>query len=58
MKKMIGIKVEPEIKKMLQKLADQESRNLSNFCYYAIKNYVKEHYQVDVELEDKKKANP
>jgi predicted transcriptional regulator len=55
MKKMIGIKVEPEIKKVLQKLADQESRNLSNFCYYAIKNYVKEHYQIDLDLKDKKK---
>ena len=54
MKKMIGIKVEPEIKKVLQELADQESRKLSNFCYYAIKNHVKEHYQIDIEQEAKK----
>ena len=51
---MIGIKVEPEIKKVLQKIADQESRNLSNFCYYAIRNYVKEHFKVDIEKEAKK----
>ncbi len=34
---MIGIKVEPRIKKKLQKLVNKESRNLSNFCYHAIK---------------------
>lgn len=55
---MIGIKVEPEIKRALQKLADQESRNLSNFCYHAIKNYVQQHYQIDIELKEKKKPNP
>ena len=38
---MIGIKVELEVKKVLQKIADGESRNLSNFCYHAIKVYVK-----------------
>jgi predicted transcriptional regulator len=54
MKKMIGIKVEPEIKKILQELAEKESRNLSNFCYYAIRNYVKEHFQIDIEKESKK----
>ena len=43
---MIGIKVEPEIKKVLQKLADDESRNLSNFCFHAIKVYVKEHFKI------------
>ena len=54
MKKMIGIKVEPEIKKVLQKLASNESRNLSNFCYYAIKKYVQEHFQIDIEKEANK----
>lgn len=51
---MIGIKVEPEIKKELQKLAQEESRNLSNFCYHAIKVYVKEHFEVDIEKKIKK----
>jgi predicted transcriptional regulator len=54
MKQMIGIKVDPEIKKTLQKLADKESRNLSNFCYHAIKIYVKEHFKVNIEKETKK----
>jgi len=51
---MIGIKVEPEIKKVLQKLADDESRNLSNFCFHAIKVYVKEHFKIDIEKKPKK----
>ena len=54
MKEMIGIKVEPKVKKTLQKLADQESRSLSNFCYYAIKTYVKEHFDIDIEKDSKK----
>jgi predicted transcriptional regulator len=53
MKEMIGIKVEPEIKKTLQKLAEKESRNLSNFCYHVIKIYVKEHFGVDIEKDAK-----
>ena len=51
---MIGIKVEPEIKEVLQKLADQESRNLSNFCYHTIKIYVKDHFKIDIEKQPKK----
>jgi predicted transcriptional regulator len=54
MKQMIGIKIEPEIKKVLQKLADDESRNLSNFCFHAIKIYVKEHFKIDIEKKPKK----
>ncbi len=50
---MIGIKVEPEIKEALQKLADQESRNLSNFCYHAIKVYVKDYFKIDIEKQPK-----
>ncbi len=51
---MIGVKVEPEIKKKLQKLAEKESRNLSNFCYHAIRSYVKEYFNIDIEKETKK----
>ncbi len=54
MKQMIGIKVEPKIKKLLQKLANSESRNLSNFCYHAIKIYIKEHFDIDIEKEANK----
>jgi len=53
MKQMIGIKVEPKIKKILQKLANEESRNLSNFCYHAIKIYVKDHFDIDIEKKAK-----
>ena len=48
---MIGIKVEPKIKKISQKLTNGESRNLSNFCYHAIKIYVKDHFNIDIEKE-------
>lgn len=51
---MIGIKIESKIKKILQKLADKESRNLSNFCYHAIKVYVKEHFDIDIEKDVEK----
>jgi predicted transcriptional regulator len=54
MKEMIGVKVEPNIKKTLQELANKESRNLSNFCYHAIKIYVKEHLNIDIEKEPEK----
>lgn len=51
---MIGIKVDPKIKKVLQKIADSESRNLSNFCYHAIKVYVRKHFDIDIEKDTKK----
>ena len=51
---MIGIKIDPEVKQVLQKLADDESRKLSNFCYHAIKVYVKEHFKIDIENKPKK----
>jgi hypothetical protein len=51
---MIGIKVEPNVKEALQRLADQESRNLSNFCYHALKIYVKEHYNIDIDKKPEK----
>ena len=54
MKQMIGIKIKPEAKAALQKLADGESRNLSNFCFHAIKIYVKEHFKIDIEKKTKK----
>ena len=53
MKEMIGIKVEPRIKKALQKLANEESRSLSNFCYHAIKIYVKDYFKIDIEKQPK-----
>jgi predicted transcriptional regulator len=47
MKIMLGIRVEPELKKLLQKLADEENRSLSNFAINAILTFIKEHKGVD-----------
>jgi len=43
MKIMIGIKVDPEFKEFLQKMAAEENRSLSNFIKHAIKTYIKDH---------------
>lgn len=51
---MIGIKVEPEFKEFLQKMADEENRSLSNFIKHAIKTYIKEHKDVTWEKPEKK----
>ncbi|MFZ7128141.1 MAG: DUF1778 domain-containing protein [Desulfobacterales bacterium] len=40
---MLGIRVEPELKKLLQKLADEENRTLSNFVLNAVMTYLQEH---------------
>ena len=44
---MIGIKVDPEFKEFLQKLAEGENRNLSNFITNAILTYLKDHKNID-----------
>ena len=44
---MLGIRVEPELKDLLQKLADEENRSLSNFVFNAIITYIKEHNNID-----------
>lgn len=44
---MIGIKVDPEFKEFLQKLAEDENRNLSNFIINALLTYIKEHKGID-----------
>jgi predicted transcriptional regulator len=54
MKKMIGLKVDPKIKKNLEELAEAESRSLANFCYHAIKIYAQEHHGVDIKKGVKK----
>ena len=45
---MIGLTVEPDLKEQLQKLANEENRNLSNFCLHAVLSYVKEHKDIDL----------
>ncbi len=44
---MLGIRIEPKLKKILQELADKENRSLSNFVIHAILTYIKEHKGVD-----------
>jgi predicted transcriptional regulator len=39
---MIGIKVSPELKKLLQETARDENRSLSNFIKHCILTYLKE----------------
>ena len=56
MKIMIGLRVEPEFKEFLQKLADEENRTLSNFINHALLTYIQEHKGVDWRKESDKKA--
>jgi uncharacterized protein (DUF1778 family) len=53
MKIMLGIRVEPKLKDLLQKLADEENRSLSNFVINAILTFIKEHKAVDWKKEGK-----
>jgi uncharacterized protein (DUF1778 family) len=43
MKKMMGLRIDPDLKKFFQKIADEENRNLSNFIINAVLTYIKEH---------------
>jgi uncharacterized protein (DUF1778 family) len=47
MKIMIGLRVTNEFKTLLQKLADEENRTLSNFIENAVISYIKDHKGVD-----------
>ena len=44
---MIGFRVSPEFKALLQRLADEENRTVSNFIENAVLTYIKEHKGVD-----------
>jgi uncharacterized protein (DUF1778 family) len=64
MKVLLGVRVEPELKVLLQKLADSENRNLSNFVVNAVVTYLRDHKGIedwraevkDSLSDDKKKA--
>jgi len=43
MKIMIGFRVSPKFKELLQSLAEEENRNLSSFLLNAILTYMREH---------------
>jgi predicted transcriptional regulator len=53
MKIMIGIRIEPDLKEKLEKLADDENRSLSNFIVNATLTYIKEHKNVDLKKSKK-----
>ena len=44
---MVGIRLEPELKKLLQKVAKEERRSLSNFIVHAALTYLKEYKGID-----------
>ena len=56
MKIMIGFRVAPEFKKFLEKLADEENRNLSNFMENAILTYVKDNKGIDYKKQIRDKS--
>ena len=45
----VGIKVKPEFKDLLLKLAKKENRSLSGFIKNALKVYIREHHKDDNE---------
>jgi uncharacterized protein (DUF1778 family) len=49
---MIGIKVDPEFKTILQEAAKDENRSLSNFVKHCLLTYLKEKKGIDYKEED------
>ncbi len=49
---MIGIKVDPEFKKILQEAARDENRSLSNFIKHCLLTYLKEKKGIDYKEEN------
>ena len=50
---MMGIRIDPDLKKFFQKFADGENRNLSNFILNAVLTYIKEQKGIDYEKPEK-----
>jgi hypothetical protein len=50
---VMGFRIEPELKKFFQKMADEEYRSLSNFMINAVLTYIKEHKGVTWEKPEK-----
>jgi hypothetical protein len=48
---MIGIKVTPQLKKILEREAAKEHRPLANFVKHAILTFLKEHKEIDFKEE-------
>jgi len=49
---LIGLRVSPELKKILQAAAKDENRNLSNFIKHALLTYLKEKKGIEHKEED------
>ena len=48
MKKLVGLKIDAELKAKLEKLADDDNRSLSSYILNAILVYTKEHHGIDL----------
>ena len=53
---MIGIRLEPELKELLQKAAKEERRSLSNFMVHAALTYLKKRKGIDWPQEGREQA--
>ena len=49
----IGAKVDPKFKKLLEQVAEKESRNLSSLITHALVTYLKNHHKIDWHKEKK-----
>ena len=47
-KTRVLINLEPEEKDRIQKIAQRESRSFSNFIIYAVREYIRTKYQIDL----------
>ena len=43
----IGAKVDPKFKKLIEKVAEKESRNLSSLITHALVTYLKDHHKIN-----------
>jgi hypothetical protein len=48
MKKLLGLKIDVDLKANLEKLAKDDNRSLSSFILNAVLIYVKEHHSIDL----------
>lgn len=40
---MMGLRIDPELKKFFKRFADEENRNLSNFILNAVLTYIRDY---------------
>ena len=55
---MITLKVEEKLKSELQKIANTENRNLSNWILNAALVYAREHHGLEIDLQGSTKKKP